>query len=665
MTSRVADPAVWGNRVEVVPLGVLEEQPAASMLLDRMGRTGETELLAEATAVVNRLGRLPLAVHLAGSYLGSGVAEVGLAGYVGLLKARSVSLLSAGAPGWGEQDPRREVMSTWEISLDALARQGRGRSREVLRVLSFVAAGSVVPVSMLHPGVLADSGMVAAGEAGRAELAAALAGLRAVGLVESAPVRGGDGLLVHPLVAEVSRLLADRTGQRAIFLTAAAGLIVTAAKPLDPANPTDRDGWRVLAPHAMVVLDTASDLNDAYLRAQVVKVNNAVTYYLFAQGSYPAAIDHGNRVRSIAAGMLGAEHPDTLMSRNNLAAAYQAAGRLREAIPLCEATLAACERVLGAEHPDTLRSRNNLAAAYQAAGRLREAIPLCEATLAACERVLGAEHPDTLRSRNNLAAAYQAAGRLREAIPLCEATLAACERVLGAEHPDTLRSRNNLAYAYDAAGRLREAIPLYEATLAAYEQVLGAEHPDTLRSRNNLAYAYDAAGRLREAIPLYEATLAGCEQVLGAEHPDTLMSRDNLAGSYCAAGRLGEAIPLYEATLAGCEQVLGAEHPDTLMSRDNLAGSYCAAGRLGEAIPLYEATLAAYERVLGAEHPNTLTSRNNLATAYQAAGRLGEAIPLYEATLAACEPVLGAEHPNTLTSRNNLAAAYQAREEGE
>jgi hypothetical protein len=69
------------------------------------------------------------------------------------------------------------------------------------------------------------------------------------------------------------------------------------------------------------------------------------------------------------------------------------------------------ERVLGADHPNTLQSRNNLAAAYLNAGRVAEAIPLFERTMADMERVLGADHPDTLQSRNNLAAAYQAADR--------------------------------------------------------------------------------------------------------------------------------------------------------------------------------------------------------------------------------------------------------------
>jgi hypothetical protein len=78
------------------------------------------------------------------------------------------------------------------------------------------------------------------------------------------------------------------------------------------------------------------------------------------------------------------------------------AGRLGEAILLYERTLADSERVLGADHPDTLGSRNNLAGAYVSAGRLGEAIPLYELTLADRERVLGADHPQTLTSRNNL-----------------------------------------------------------------------------------------------------------------------------------------------------------------------------------------------------------------------------------------------------------------------
>ena len=88
-------------------------------------------------------------------------------------------------------------------------------------------------------------------------------------------------------------------------------------------------------------------------------------------------------------------------------AAYRAAGDLGRTIPLYEQALADRLRVLGADHPDTLGSRNNLAYSYRAAGDLGRAIPLYEQALADSVRVLGADHPQTKIVRGNLAAARQ------------------------------------------------------------------------------------------------------------------------------------------------------------------------------------------------------------------------------------------------------------------
>ena len=201
---------------------------------------------------------------------------------------------------------------------------------------------------------------------------------------------------------------------------------------------------------------------------------------------------------------------------------------------------------LGPDHPSTLTARNNLAGAYQTAGRLDEAIPLYEQNLEDRTRILGPHHPDTLTARNNLAYAYHDAGRLNEAIPLHEQNLEDRTRILGPHHPDTLTARNNLAGAYQAAGRLNEAIPLYQQNLEDRTRILGPHHPDTLNSRNNLANAYHDAGRLNEAIPLHEQTLEDRTRILGPHHPHTLISRDNLADAYRTAGRIEDAEKLFE-----------------------------------------------------------------------------------------------------------------------
>ncbi|MFE7744756.1 tetratricopeptide repeat protein [Nocardia sp. NPDC057455] len=418
-------------------------------------------------------------------------------------------------------------------------------------------------------------------------------------------------------------------------LTRAADL----ARAITQARHTHTCHQQILGPDHPATLTTANDLAHAYESAG--RVAEAIA--LFEQN-----LD--DRIR-----VLGAGHPHTLMSRGNLATAYQSAGRLTEAIPLYEQTLADFERVFGPDHVRTLTTRNNLANAYQSARRVAAAISLFERNLIESERVLGADHPDTLISRNNLARTYQLAGRGEKAIPLHEQNLTKRIRVLGADHPDTLGSRNNLALAYESVRRIPEAILLHERNLTEYERVLGADHPDTLISRNNLAAAYRSVGRLDEAISLYEQALTEFERVLGVNHPNTLLSRNNLARAYEVAGRLTQAIPLFEQNLTDYERVLGADHPDTLISRNNLAAAYQSADRLEEAIPLFERNLTESERVLDADHPEIVHARGNLALAYQSAGRIAAAIPLYEQILIERKRMLGADHPGTMALRDFLA----------
>ena len=285
------------------------------------------------------------------------------------------------------------------------------------------------------------------------------------------------------------------------------------------------------------------------------------------------------------------------------------------------------EAALGTISSETvaLEGANDIARAYESAGRLGEAIALYEQVLADRIRVLGPDHPDTLSSRNNLAYAYISVGRLADAIALYEQTDADSVRVLGPDHPDTFVSRNNLAFVYELVGRFDEAITLRRQTLDDCVWIFGEEHAETLASRSYLARAFRAAGRLDEAIPLYEEVLADRMRILGADHPDTLTSRGSLAYTYRSAGRLADAMALYEEVLADRMRILGADHPDTLISRYNLAHACWEAGRLDEAITLFEEVLADQLRVLGPNHPYTVASRGYLARAYREAGRVDDA----------------------------------------
>jgi Tetratricopeptide repeat len=73
-----------------------------------------------------------------------------------------------------------------------------------------------------------------------------------------------------------------------------------------------------------------------------------------------------------------------------------------EAEPLYVRSLAISEEQLGANHPSTATSLNNLAGLYESTGRYLEAEPLYVRSLQIAESTLGVDHPNTKTIRENL-----------------------------------------------------------------------------------------------------------------------------------------------------------------------------------------------------------------------------------------------------------------------
>ncbi|MFE6053974.1 FxSxx-COOH system tetratricopeptide repeat protein, partial [Kitasatospora sp. NPDC056446] len=531
----------WHHHATTVRLGVLAEDDSEGLFVRVLTHDGPRDSEG-AGAVCEEVGHLALAIEQAAAYCAQTGATPST--YLRMLTESPAYTFTARAEG---TKPERTVARVWRLTLDRLA--DTPLAGDILRILAWYAPDRI-PRDILTP--LADLPEVISG-VGR---------LLAYNMITD----NGDGTLtVHRLVQALARTSdpndphrraadIDRARDQATYLLAE-------ALQGDVELPENWSRYRELLPHG----DALTARHDAdHDTARTADVLGRIAAFRQAQGAPAAAVPAFRRVVAARVRILGGNHPDTLVSRNNLAGAYESAGDLDRAIPLFERVLDNSERVLGDDHPQTLITRNNLARAYESAGDLDRAIPLFERVLDSSERVFGDDHPQTLNFRNNLAHTYATAGDLEAATDLFESVLADRESVLGDDHPQTLTSRNNLAGVYESAGDLEAATDLYESVLADRERVLGGDHPDTLSSRNNLAYAYHSAGDLGRALRLFERTLTDSERVLGGDHPDTLASRNNLAGAYQAAGDLHRATDLYTRLLADNERVLGGDHPQTL-----------------------------------------------------------------------------------------------------
>ena len=621
---------------QAIDVPVLDPQVAAEFLV---GRTGDADGRA-ALELAGELGGLPLALEQAAAYVQASGGT--LAGYLASFLRRRADLLSRGEPtGYPET-----VATTWRLAFENLQQAAPGAAG-LLRLLAFCAPEAIPLRLLLQPRpalaeqltpevapvvvpLLEDE--LAAGDA--------IAALRRYSLI-SPPA---DGLTsVHRLVQAVT--VDQMPAELARAWRQAAAALVEAAIPDDTDPPETWPVWAALLPHAQAVLDMPS--SGIWQVAQ----------YLDYSGNYPAARDLTQLIADAYRqdDAYGAEHPQTLTTRANLAHWTGAAGDAAGARDLLAALLPVIERVSGAEYPDTLATRANLAYWTGAAGDAAGARDLFAALLPVMERVLGTEHPNTLATRANLATWTGEAGDAGGARDQYAALLPVMERVSGPERPETLTARANLAYWTGQAGDAAGARDLFAALLPVRERVSGPEHPETLIIRANLATWTGEAGYAAGARDLLAALLPVRERVSGPEHPDTLTARANLATWTGQAGDPAAARDLLAALLPVRERVSGPEHPDTLTIRANLANWTERAGDAGGARDLFAALLPVMERVLGTEYPKTLAVRANLANWTGQAGDAGRARDLFAALLPVMERVLGTEHPDTLTTRANLA----------
>jgi len=504
----------------LVTVGVFSEREGLAFLAERTGLADE----AGARVVGEELGWLPLGLAQAGAVIAAQRLPYG----VYLERLRAVPVAGYLAAGPGDAYPQG-VAEAVLLSLRAAGDEPGHGCRAVMELVSVLSPAGV-PRALLS--TAAGSGALPGfgGPAGERLVDEAVGRLAGGSLLTFS----GDGgsVSAHRLVMRVVRERLAATGGLPAVVTGAARALLDAAEEEDGAW-RDPAGVRDLAGQVSALTDCVDGHPGAFSGAVLaglleVRLRSVSLLNELADSAH-LVISAAEPLAAECERVVGADHPDTLASRHNLAWAYREAGRATEAITLHEKNLADRERVLGADHPRTLQSRNNLALVYREAGRTTEAITLHEKNLADDERLQGADHPDTLIARNNLAVVYRDAGRTAEAITLLEKVLADCERLLGADHPRTLTARNNLARVYLEAGHTAEAITLLEKALAGRERVLGADHPDTLISRHGLGLVYRDAGRTAEAITLLQKALADRERVLGANHPDTKAVRDDLA----------------------------------------------------------------------------------------------------------------------------------------
>ena len=541
------------NREKAVMVLPMAELEAERLLWSKVTQEGSLDK-TKSSELLEVLGYLPLAITQAAAYISEN--NIKIEEYLESFRAEDSEiqdLLSEDLPDLRRDfESQNSVTRTWKVSFDQIRKQ-KPRAAEMLSLMA-VLDRQGIPKTLLRRDGERET-----------EFTTALGTLQAFSLV--AAEKGGASFEIHRLVQVSTQKWLELQDETAKWREEALK-ILTAAFPSG-----DYRTWvtcEVLSPHAQAATRYTfiSHLN----LLQRAKLLHKMSYYNETQGRYNLAHESGLDALSTRENILGIEHPDTLVSMDNLAVVLKRQGKYEAAEEMQRRALELYEKVLGPEHPDTLTSMDNLARVLGRQGKYEAAEEMHRRALELREKVLGPEHPDTLTSIDNLAKVLRHQGKYEAAKEMHQRTLELSEKILGPEHPSTLTSMDNLAQVLRRQGKYEAAEEMHRRALELSEKVLGPEHPDTLTSMDNLAQVLRRQGKYEAAEEMHRRTLGLSEKVLGPEHPSTLASMNNLALALGDQGKYEAAEEMQRRALELYKKVLGPEHPYTLTSMNNLIG---------------------------------------------------------------------------------------------
>jgi hypothetical protein len=493
------------------PLGRLSDLEAGKVLLDLAPRAGD---LSQARALGARLGGLPLALQLAGRYLGSEFIEN--ASFDSYRNRLDTGLRAAVLTDPDPDDPdagtRGTVRSTSELSLDALADHGLPEARPLLRLLSCYAPALPIPLSLLNtdllPPLLESSAPPADNPHAREpassnsrypRLDQLLSGLDRLGLIDSAVLseseadqsragQGDDGrrldgrkaFVVHPVIADTNRAYLLEPGpsdaQPELVRQTAVDLLAAALDGLNDDVPRDWPAIRVLTPHLQaLVASSAPWLDDGHLEAllQAAGTTSMAHAQMMADDT---GIELLTNVLSACTDRAVISTQSYLVARQQLASLLMN-HRPADAETIYREVLAAQLPLWPEDDPGNLAVRHSLAAAIASQGRAEEARAAFARLLPAEQRVLGKDDSTTLATREQLATLLYAEHRYADAETAFTALLADEQRLFGEQSKRAFAIRHNLASAiFMQEGRQHEAETTFRQLLSDERHELGAEH---------------------------------------------------------------------------------------------------------------------------------------------------------------------------------------------
>jgi len=602
---------------QVLPVGEMEQEEAEALLARIIGETMDKDEQAARSALVERLGGLPLALDIAARLIVE--QEWSSAEYLARLRG-APSLVAELCLPLAER-PEDSVAVAFALSYEAL-KEGQQR---LFRALGVMAEGGFAPSAVA--GVLGEEPSQVEREMGDVE---------ALSLVRSGAVRGRYEL--HPLLADYSRTLAREAGEWEGLRNAHLAYYVGyAERYTEDYGALEAELGNLMAAGEW---SRESGENEG-VRALAQWLYSGGVHFLDLRGHLREAVRLlGWGVE--AARAMGNRRGEGVW-QGNLGSAYYGLGEVRRAIEYHEQALVIAREIgdRGGEGIDL----GNLGVAYAVLGEVRRAIEYYEQALV-IDREIGDRGGEGI-DLGSLGLAYADLGEVGRAIESYEQALAITREI--GDRRNEGAWQGNLGSAYYRLGEVRRAIEYYEQALVISREI--GDRQAEGAHLGNLGLAYAALGEVRRGIEYYEQALGIAREIGDRRGEGTHLG--NLGLAYAALGEVGRAIEYYEQAQAIAREIGDRWGEGNHLG--NLGVAYFALGEVRRAMESYEQALG-IAREIG-DRRNEGVHLGNLGNAYYRLGEVRRAIEYYEQALKIAREI--GDRGGEGNALGNLGLAYK------
>ena len=561
VTSRRAE---WSGTLGVQTKALDGLQRAESIALLREHRPDADEAMLDQLA--EEVGDLPLALHLAGSYLARYRRSLTIAEYLTQLRVAPIEHHSLQSGGVSPTGHEQNISRTIALSFNRLDQQEPtdALALALLARSACLAPGEPIPYNLLVLTLRAtETNLPHTGALPRPHtphsIEDAVNRLAELGLLRS----------TTPAVVQVHRLILAfvQNAQQAEIPVARLAVENALCQEAEQLNQAGYPGvllsWQV---HLRTVVNQAFNQNAEL----IARLCHALGEHFRQIGDYGRARIGLERAVAIRQKVFGTEHENTARTLTDLGAIFWAQQAWNQAHACYAWALMVQEEKLG-EQADTAMTLSHLGMLAQYRGELDSARPYHERALAIRRTVLGTEHPLIAQTLCNLAYLDYCKHNFTQAQVYLEQALAVQRKAQGNEHPYTAYLLNNLGELRREQGDFAAAQTIFSEVFAIQQKVLAKEHPENARALHNLGWAAQVQGDLAKGYAYYEAALQIRRKVLGEEHADTAITWNDWGELRQAQGDLAGARACYERALHIFNARLGADHFRTRRSQDNLS----------------------------------------------------------------------------------------------